>query len=265
MAATLRRITIYPIKSLDGIEVDAAQVLASGALENDRRFVLVDADGKYVNGKRTSAVHAIHATYNLAAMTVRFNAEHEFSLVDDQRQIGEYLSNALGIACTLIENTTTGFPDDTDAPGPTLISTATLDAVAEWFPGLSHDEAARRFRANLEINGVDPFWEDRLVGPAGTAVPFQVGSVRWLGINPCQRCVVPTRDSQTGDRIAGFQKSFAQHRAAALPAWAPRDRFNHFYRLAVNTQLASGQSPAQSTGQSTLRLNIGDALTLGEA
>jgi uncharacterized protein YcbX len=257
MAATLRRITIYPIKSLDGIEVDAAQVLASGALENDRRFVLVDADGKYVNGKRTAAIHAIRAAYDLAAMTVRFNAEHEFSLLHDHSQIAKYLSNALGIACVLQENTTTGFPDDTDAPGPTLISTATLDAVAEWFPGLTHDEAARRFRANLEVDGVEPFWEDRLVGPAGTTVPFQIGSVRWLGINPCQRCVVPTRDSHSGEPIAGFQKSFAQHRAAALPAWAPCDRFNHFYRLAVNTQLADGQSVG--------RLSIGDALTLGEA
>jgi len=271
MAATLRRITIYPIKSLDGIEVDAAHVLASGALANDRRFALFDSDGKIVNGKRAPACHALRAAYDLAAMTVRFNGEHEFSLVDDQRQIGEYLSSALGIACGLAENTTTGFPDDTDAPGPTLISTATLDAVAEWFPGLTLDEARRRFRANLEIDlfesgePVEPFWEDRLVGPAGTTVPFQIGDVRWLGVNPCQRCVVPTRDSQTGDPIAGFQKSFAQHRAAALPAWAPRDRFNHFYRLAVNTQLADGQSRPQEIGQPTLRLTIGDALTLGEA
>lgn len=265
MAATLRRITIYPIKSLDGIEVKTAAVLPSGALENDRRFALIDADGKYVNGKRTPAIHAIRAAYDLAAMTVRFNAEQEFSLVHDQPQIGEYLSSALGIACVLAENTTTGFPDDTDAPGPTLLSTATLEAVAEWFPGLTHDEAARRFRANLEIDGVEPFWEDHLVGPAGTTVPFQIGSVHWLGINPCQRCVVPTRDSHTATPIAGFQKSFAQHRAAALPAWAPRDRFNHFYRLAVNTQLVASQSPHQSTGQSAARLVAGDALKLGEA
>lgn len=257
MAATLRRITIYPIKSLDGVEVDAAQVLASGALENDRRYVLVDVDGKYVNGKRTPAIHAIRAAYDLAAMTVRFNAEHEFSLVDDHSQIAEYLSSALGIKCGLAENTTTGFPDDTDAPGPTLISIATLDAVARWFPGLTRDETRRRFRANLEIDGVEPFWEDHLFGPAGTTIPFQIGSVRWLGVNPCQRCVVPTRDSQTAEPITGFQKAFAEHRKAALPAWAPRDRFNHFYRLAVNTQLATGQSAA--------RLAISDTLSLGEA
>lgn len=257
MSATLRYITIYPIKSLDGVAVDVASILPSGALENDRRFALVDAAGKYVNGKRAPAVHAIRAEYDLVALTVRFNATREFSLVDDQPQISTYLSNALGIDCGLTENQSAGFPDDTDAPGPTLVSTATLDTVAQWFPGLTLDEARRRFRANLEIDGVEPFWEDRLVGPAGTMVPFQIGGIRWLGINPCQRCVVPTRDSHTAEPSAGFQKSFASHREAALPAWAPRDRFNHFYRLAVNTQLAPGQSATS--------LSVGEKLSLSEA
>ncbi|MGE3637898.1 MAG: MOSC domain-containing protein [Pirellulales bacterium] len=252
MSAKLRRITIYPIKSLDGVEVGAACVLPSGALENDRRFALVDAEGKCVNGKRTPAIHAIRAEYDLAAMAVRFNHGHQFSLVHNQSEISEYLSKALGIACGLAENSTTGFPDDTESPGPTLLSTATLAAITQWFPGLTLEETRRRFRANLEIDGVEPFWEDHLVGPVDTTVPFQIGAVHWLGINPCQRCVVPTRDSQTAEPIAGFQKSFAREREAALPAWAPRDRFNHFYRLSVNTRLAA----AQSSGV----VRVGDAL-----
>jgi uncharacterized protein YcbX len=256
MSAVLSRITIFPIKSLDGVDVEGAAVLATGALENDRRFALVDADGKYVNGKRTAAVHHIRAKYNLEHMTVRFNdTAHsnnpvEFSLLDEVVQAGEWLSNAVGITCRLTENATTGFPDDTDSPGPTLISTATLGEVAGWFPDLSLDETRPRFRANLEIDRfesaepVEPFWEDRLIGPAGTAIPFHIGDVRWLGMNPCQRCVVPTRDAVTAATISGFQKAFAHNREQHLPPWAPRERFNHFYRLAVNTKLASGQSPA---------------------
>jgi len=257
MSATLRRITIFPIKSLDGVAVHLATILPSGALENDRRFALIDRKGKYVNGKCTPSVHAVRATYDLDAMTVIFNGEREFSLVNEQPHIGEYLSHALGIPCDLVENTTHGHPDDTDAPGPTLLSTATLEAVAQWFTDLTLDEARRRFRANLEIDGVEPFWEDHLVGPAGSVVPFRIGGIHWLGINPCQRCIVPTRDSLTAEPITGFQKSFAKHREAALPSWAPRDRFNHFYRLAVNTQLA--------TGQSACRLAVGELLTLGKA
>ncbi len=262
MTAALGRITIYPIKSLTGIDLPSVAVLPNGALENDRRFALVDSDGRFVNGKRTPAVHSVHATYDLADMKVRFNnnvdddAENavEFSLRHQQREIGQWLSGALGIACGLTENTAGGFPDDTDSPGPTLLSTATLDAVASWFPGLTLDETRRRFRANLELSGVEPFWEDRLVGPTGTAVPFRIGSVHWLGTNPCQRCVVPTRDATTGEVTPAFQKTFAQSRQSRLPAWAPRDRFNHFYRLATNTQLSPGQLPGL--------LHVGDVVEL---
>lgn len=254
MTATLDRITIYPIKSLDGIDVTSVAVLPSGGLENDRRFALFDAEGRYVNGKRTAAFHRIRAKYDLARMTVEFNERNNFSLLQEPTEIGQYLSSALGIACGLAENPAGGFPDDTDAPGPTLISTATLTEVATWFPGLALDNARPRFRANLEIGGVEPFWEDRLVGPATSQVGFRIGETQWLGINPCQRCVVPTRDATTGDATAGFQKTFAIAREKHLPAWAPRDRFNHFYRLSVNTRPASDQS--------TKTLHIGDRVEL---
>jgi len=110
-----------------------------------------------------------------------------------------------------------------------------------WFPRLTVAEVRVRLRANLEIGGVGPFWDDRLYGEQGQVVRFQVGSVIFEGVNPCQRCVVPTRDPATAEAIAGFQKTLAERRRATLPAWAAISRFNHFYRLAVNTRLASGQ------------------------
>ena len=55
----LARIVIYPVKSLDGQDVSAATILPSGAIENDRRFAIVDEDGFVVHGKRTPAVHTI--------------------------------------------------------------------------------------------------------------------------------------------------------------------------------------------------------------
>jgi uncharacterized protein len=82
---------------------------------------------------------------------------------------------------------------------------------------------------------------------------LRLGGVTFLGHNPCQRCVVPPRDPDTGEVIHGFQKSFAQLRQRHLPAWADVRRFNHYYRLAVNTSI-----PAAEAGK---RLRIGDALT----
>ncbi|MFM8435868.1 MAG: MOSC N-terminal beta barrel domain-containing protein, partial [Planctomycetia bacterium] len=46
---TLDRIMLYPVKSLDGVSVDSALVLPSGGLEHDRRWRLVDLDGRVVN------------------------------------------------------------------------------------------------------------------------------------------------------------------------------------------------------------------------
>ena len=59
------------------------------------------------------------------------------------------------------------------------------------------------------------------------------------GINPCQRCIVPTRDSRTGEPSPDFAQIFRARRAETLPPWANRARFNHFYRLAVNTRAPS--------------------------
>jgi uncharacterized protein YcbX len=254
MSATLGRITIFPIKSLDGIDLDEGDVLPNGGLANDRRFAIVDSEGRCVNGKRTAAVHRIRAEYDLARMTVRFDATTEFSLLEDQSEIGRWLTNALGFACGLAENSSGGFPDDTDSPGPTLISIATLESVASWFPGLALDEARRRFRANLEIDVGEPFWEDRLIGPGDSTVPFQIGGVAFVGVNPCQRCVVPTRNAASGEVTPAFQNKFAAQRERRLPRWAPRDRFNHFYRVAVNTRLA----PPAAAG----RIRVGDPLSL---
>ncbi|MBI3697280.1 MAG: MOSC domain-containing protein, partial [Acidobacteria bacterium] len=130
-----------------------------------------------------------------------------------------------------------GFPDDTNASGPTLVSTATLCEVARWF-GADLDEMRRRFRANLEIDGVPAFWEDQLIG-----VTFRLGEVAIEGVNPCARCAVPSRNSLTGEVVdPAFAKSFAERRAKALPPWADRRRFDHYYRLALNTRIPESEA-----------------------
>lgn len=236
---TLDVITIFPIKALDGQTVERARLLPSGALEDDRRYALVDAEGRYFNGKRTPRLHAVRSAVDLEHLRLELVYHEElatFHLQEDREEIERWFSEFLGERVRLIEDRAHGFPDDTDAPGPTVISTSTLQTIASWFPALSLAEVRRRFRANLEIGGVEPFWEDRLYAEAGAEVPFSIGNVRLAGVNPCQRCAVPTRDSHTGEPIPDFVKRFAARREAELPLWAIRERFNHFYRLAVNTK-----------------------------
>jgi uncharacterized protein len=256
---TLRRITVFPIKALDGCEVEHVNVLASGALQNDRRWAIVDAQGRYVNGKRTPAVHALRATYEETLSKVRLSISGvaaTFQLPDESALIAAWLSEALDLKCRLIENADGGFPDDGDAPGPTIISTASLEAAASWFEGVETAEMRRRIRANLEIDAHLPFWEDRLADDGGAPRRFSMAGVVYRGRTICKRCIVPTRDSQSGAVMPGFAQMFVERRQAELPTWSPPEQFDHYYRLAINTS-------AEWVGSGAV-LHVGDELTLQE-
>jgi len=233
--AQVRWLCLYPIKGLDGVSVNAARVLVTGALEFDRRWALVDARGHFVNGKNYAEVHSIRAVYDLARLEVSLDGQ-AFSLAKEGSAISHWFSDRLGAHVLWQENASAGFPDDTDSPGPTLVSSASVARVSEWFH-LTTDEARRRFRFNIEVEGVNPFWEDQLYG-----TNFQVGDVAVQAINPCQRCVVPSRNALTGTQDAGFQKQFAELRKAEMPTVAKTAQFNHFYRFTANTRIPSSEA-----------------------
>jgi uncharacterized protein YcbX len=74
---TLRRITLFPIKSLDGCEVKSATVLPSGGLQHDRRWAIVDADGALINGKRSPTLQRIRAVFGDDVQSVELAAKGE--------------------------------------------------------------------------------------------------------------------------------------------------------------------------------------------
>jgi len=238
--ARLDRIQIFPIKSLPAVALAEAAVCSNGALQNDRRWALVDGEGKFVNAKRTAQIHLLAAVFAPDLATVTLSAAgrsaETLALRGDRARLEHYFSEFFGFPIRVVEQPEGGFPDDTEAPGPTLVSTATLEAIGGWFPALSVESLRQRFRANLEFATVEPFWEDRLYGPGGSLVTFRIGQITLAGTNPCQRCVVPTRDPATGEVYPRFTAEFSQHREQTLPAWAEASRFNHYYRLAVNTR-----------------------------
>lgn len=242
----INTISIYPIKSLDPILVPAARILAGGSLEHDREFALADADGKWINGKREPRIHRLRAQYDLEHLRVTLSAPETapatFHLVNHARSLETWLGEFFGYTVNLQRNTNTGFPDDLDSPGPTIVGSASLDAVRSWFALESLEEVRRRFRPNLEVSTSEPFWEDRLFGPADTPLDFRIGDVAVQGVNPCQRCAVPSRDSSNGTVTSDFQRMFATKREETLPSWADKSRFNHYYRLTVNTRIPASEA-----------------------
>lgn len=242
----LHRIRIFPIKSLDGVTLERARVTAGGILENDRVYAILDAEGKYVNGKRTARIHDLRCAFDANIREVQLWEQGEATPtqcgLDDLPRINAWMSEFFGYPVALSYEAEAGFPDDPEAFGPTILSRASLRAVQGWYPGLPLESVRRRFRANLELANAKAFEEDRLYGAPGELKPFQIGPVSFNGHNPCQRCVVPSRDQETGEPLAEFQKTFMRLRQENLPAWANRDRFNHFYRFAVNTSIPKSEA-----------------------
>ncbi len=259
--AHLEKVFIYPIKSLDATPVTSTTIVENGGLEFDRRYAIVDAGGEYVNGKREPRIHRLRATVDLEKAVVtlgerRAERSHEFHLEDDRGDLEAWLSEFFERPVSLFRSDEGGFPDDTDASGPTVIGAGTLERVASWYGGIDVVEMRRRLRPNLIVDGVPAFWEDRLYDDPGRVVPCTVGEATLHGVNPCQRCVVPTRDPDTGEPTPNFRERFVTRRESTLPDWASTAWFDHYFRLMANTRV-----PASSWG---VDVAVGDDLEVGD-
>jgi uncharacterized protein len=255
----LASISIYPVKSLEPALPPTARLLRSGALEGDRSFALFDSENKFVNGKRFAQIHLLRSKYDFFTQELSLGRAETgitatFHVDRDREKMEIWLAEFFGFPVFFRRNEEVGFPDDLDCPGPTIISTATLNEVASWFPSLDAQQLRLRIRANLEIGGVPPFWEERLYTVKGSLIRFRIGDVLFDGNNPCQRCAVPPRDPHTGEGYANFSQIFRQKREETLPAWAEKSRFNHYYRLAINTIV-----PADQAGKT---VQVGDAVEI---
>ena len=258
----LANIRLHPIKSLDPVYVKEARIGARGGLEHDRAWALYSADGQWVNGKRTAAIHLIRAAFapDFSSVTLSVPGDKRkiptttFAFPVAASAASQWFSDYFEQPIT-VRHSPEGFPDETIASGPTIVSTASLKAVCDLFNGLDLDDVRQRFRTTLEIDGVPPFWEDQLFGAEErSSVRFRIGEVNFEGSHPCARCPVPPRDPHTGEIIPGFQKIFSDYRRSHIPPWCPEARFDHYYRLSTNTRV-----PPSESGRI---LRVGDSLTL---
>lgn len=255
---TVSSLRVYPVKSLDPLDLDAVDVNA-GALRHDREYAIVDGDREFVNAKREPAVHRIRSRYDpeRRALSVRPHGDEEwttFSMDAERGGLTAWLGEFLGYPVSVVRDPSGGMPDDTAADGPTVLARETAETVAGWFDGVDVEGALRRLRPNVVVAAGEPFWEDRLYAGRDSVREFAVGDVACEGVQPCQRCVVPTRDPDTGEGTPGFRNRFVERREATLPDWANRDWFDHYFRLMVNTRI-----PESSWGET---VRVGDRVEL---
>jgi len=253
--AHIESLRVYPLKGFDAVDVESVEITDAGTVEGDREYALVDPDDtgddeRVLNGKQISNVHEVTVGFDRERRVLELATDAgerpRFDLADERAAASEWFGEFVGRPVELRRR---GPPSFVDRPGlgPSVVSTATLEAVASWFDDVTLEGARRRFRANVEVGGVPAFWEDRFLGDGSG---FVAGGVRFEGVKPCGRCVVPSRDPDTGDPIDGFRGRFAERREATLPEWVDPDAFEHFYSVMILTNV-----PAASRGET---LRVGD-------
>lgn len=255
----VNKITIYPVKSLDGVSLQKAQVGPGGCLVHDREYAITGSNGKFVKGKNNDLVYLLRSKIDFDNRAISFRHQDEqqwksFHLEEELAQINEFLSGFFKMPVTLARNTEGKFLDIPVQSGVTVLSKASLQAVGNWFDDMEIDETRKRFRATIEIDSAPAFWEDQLFGEEDTAVEFKIGELNLYGVSPRARCVVPTRDPKTGEILHGFTKVFVEQRMQTLPPWSALQYYDHTYYLSVDCYI-----PATEFGK---WIAVGDELII---
>jgi uncharacterized protein YcbX len=205
-----------PVKGMRVERVDALGIGPAGA-EGDRRFVVVDPGGTLLLTTRTPKLLEVVPRLEDGTLTLAFPGGREVRAVPEpgeRAQTANYagrpirghlvagpLSDAvaehLGKPARLLM-LDAGERGADDAP-VTLMSNASLAALA--IPD------ARRFRMTIAVDGVEA-WEEH----GWTGREIAVGGAVLRGADPVGRCVVTTRDPDTGRRDAPTLKALAELR-----------------------------------------------------
>jgi len=242
----------YPVKSMMGEELNAAEV-AKGGLVGDRAYALVDnSDGKVASAKNPRKwPHLFDFRAALAdaprpgakVPPVRITLPDGAIVGSEQPDVHQMLSEVLKREVTLSSSpgprtataeeywpdveglghrdtvTDFGLPDGTffDCAFLHLLTTATLDRLRALYPQGRFE--VRRFRPNIVVEtaaGEKDFVENAWIGQM-----LAIGDAVRLSITgPCARCVMTTLPQGDLPKDAGILRTAAQHNRAHVGVYA---------------------------------------------
>jgi len=229
---------IYPVKSCRGVDLAAAEVVATG-FRRDRHWMVVDRDGVFLSQRNHPEMATIRPRLATDALVVECDGHPTLEVplassrpasrpatvwndtglaVAEGRAAADWFSAVLGIECELVRQADhEPRPiDPTFAPAGgrvsyadgfpfLLISRASVDALNRR---LDSPVAADRFRANIVVDGCGPHAED------GWA-EIEIGGIGLDVAKPCARCIVITTDQRDGSRSPEPLQTLASYRTAS--------------------------------------------------
>lgn len=239
----ISEIIIYPVKSLKGVNVQTAELTDRG-LKYDRRWMLVDADNRFLTQRELPAMALPQVSIHAEGLKVcAAGAEPLFIPFDTQALAGHagpllietfvfedrvqveycnpdadsWLSRVLGVTCRLVY-----MPDSSRRElSLKYSSSGELNSLSDSMPILLTSESSlallnkklelpipmNRFRPNLVVSGGEAFEEDsyKSVGIAGHTFPVS---------KPCSRCTITTIDQADATHSKEPLKTLAGFRSA---------------------------------------------------
>ena len=214
-------ITIYPLKSGAGIDLDAREVEPCG-MRGDRRWMVIDADGVCVTARDRPQLVRIQARIVGAGLRLEMDGRAPLdvgypdaaartarvwiwgqacSALDAGDAAAHWMSDALAKPVRLVAM------DDRAKRRPDPDCTRPDDEVsfADCYPVLAIGRSSlddlnartpepvtmRRFRPNFVVGGGAPYAEDDWRR-------IRIGEVEFEGVENCARCELPTVDPETG-------------------------------------------------------------------
>ena len=241
----------YPVKSMMGEELNAAEVTERGLL-GDRAYALVDpSDGKVVSAKsprkwaklfdsRSAFAEVPHTGEKIPP--VRITLPDGTIVTSDRGDLNQILSNVLGREVTF-ETTAPEAPtleeywpdmeglayretttDESMPPGTFfdlavihILTTATIDRLRDLYPQGRFE--VRRFRPNIvvqPVSGEKDFVENAWIGNT-----LAIGDEVLLSITgPCPRCVMTTLPQGDLPYDPGILRTSAQHNQVNVGVYA---------------------------------------------
>ena len=223
---TVSGLYIYPVKSLGGIKIDAAELTDRG-FKHDRRWMLVDNDNRFLTQREHSQMALIGTSITedgiyvfqksspsqhvLIPFSYSSGKKIIVNIWDDlcdavavSDELNEWFSDALSISCKLVH-----MPDDSlrkvderfavtknevtsfsDAYPILIISQESLNDLNSRLP---HELPMNRFRPNIVVEGCEPYEED-------TMQHFSINGIDFYGVKLCARCVMPTINQDTAEK-----------------------------------------------------------------
>jgi hypothetical protein len=221
----LSELWIYPIKSLTGISLKQAQVTSRG-LEFDRRWMLVDDEGVFINQRNYPELALFQTNIKDGFLVVTHPNDFESNVkillsqkkegskiksivwddavesVEEEKSVSQWFSNILGFSVRLVY-----MPEESlRKVDPEFAITANdITSFSDGFPfliigqsslddlntRLENSVSIKRFRPNFVFTGGQAYEEE-------CWKEFRMGKLLFQGVKPSGRCVMITVNPEKG-------------------------------------------------------------------